>query len=40
MRPQKLTPATATSESALAFDLGKSSELAPFRAVRELHLKT
>lgn len=26
LRPQKLAQATATSESALAFDLGKSSE--------------
>lgn len=39
LRPQKLAQAPATSESALAFNLGKSSELVPFRAVREIHLK-
>lgn len=39
LRPQKLAWAIATSESALAFDLGKSSKLVPFRAVTEIHLK-
>lgn len=38
LRPENLAQATATSESALAFDLGKRGELLP-RAAREIHLK-